>query len=646
MNVKEMKNKLIQASDSYYNTDKKAMSDQEFDTLKDQYESLSGEKFQMGATPRDTKGLVDTAHEYGELVGSLDKINTMEEYVEWLAKKNPNWGAVAASLKFDGNALVTIYNPDGTLKQAVTRGDRDRVVDLTHVFSQRVIKNPTGKEIAIKNEVVMTYPNFDRLQSDHGLTYANPRSLVSGKLHDKHAADFAEYFTLIPLDVTIKGVEMSRVERIKLVVEIAEQDPDVMLTFKIMKDPLEALSWLNDFYKEAGNYRLDTKFPFMIDGIVLELLDDARREELGVTSDRPNYAIALKFPYMEKASKIIDIQFDYGLTGQITPVAVYDTVVMNGSNYRRTSLANYKRFQDLGLGIGSDVLIQLRNEVLCYVEALDTPHNKTVEPFPFIENCPLCGEKITLNTSGALAFCINPECEGKLTGRITRFLAKTRVKGISGGIVDKLIENGTITDLKDLFNMKAEDCSYLGDVMSVKVIDLLHGITGTVEDFEILGGIGIQDFSRSGAKLILKEYDIEGLITLAMLPIETFMSKMLVVDGIAEMTAEKIYEGLNKYWSELLFLTGMLRPKVYKDQFQVAAQTYNLCITGTLNRYKRNDLKDLLEKKGHKVSSGVTGKTDFLVNNDVHSTSSKNKKAQSLGKEILTEDQMIERLGL
>jgi len=180
-----IKERLIEASDAYYNSNKKTMSDEEFDTLKDQYESETGEKLEIGSTPRKAKGLVNTAHEYGELVGSLDKINTMEEYKVWLRKNNPNMLPVAASLKFDGNALVTIYNPDGTLKQAITRGDRDRGVDLTHVFSKKVIKNPTGKELAIKNEVVMTYPNFDKLQKDHGLTYANPRSLVSGKLHDK-----------------------------------------------------------------------------------------------------------------------------------------------------------------------------------------------------------------------------------------------------------------------------------------------------------------------------------------------------------------------------------------------------------------------------------------------------------------------------
>jgi len=142
--------------------------------------------------------------------------------------------------------------------------------------------------------------------------------------------------------------------------------------------------------------------------------------------------------------------------------------------------------------------------------------------------------------------------------------------------------------------------------MSVKVVRLLDSIKGDVEDFELMGGIGIQDFSRSTAKLVLKDRTVNELLELRSTNTKLdFIHRMAKLDGIAEMTAEKIWDGLDKFRDEIVYLNIVLEPKVYKEQFRVDEQTYNLCITGTLLHYNRNDLKDLLEKRGHKFSGGV-----------------------------------------
>ena len=631
---------LTEASDIYYNSDKKIMTDVEFDELLKLYEEYRD--FKVGAEPPSGKKLVEVEHSFGHLVGGLNKVNTLEELNEWLhntAKHNVY--EVMVSPKYDGNSIAIEYI-NGKVVKALTRGRNGKGVDLTSVFKNHTIKDTD--HVGIKYEVIMTYSDFDKIVEKDGETYANPRSLVAGKLGSDNAHEYSEFFTLVPLAMSYKDKDISKKEEFEFLKR--NFDDTFVKNIHFFKGThQEVMKKITKVYEDTIKSR--ETLDYMLDGIVIEFAEPSYKS-LGIVNSKPKWAVALKFPYMEKESTVIDIEFDYGDTGRITPCVVFEPVEFNGAIQRRVSLANYKRFNELKLGVGSKILVQYRNEVLSYVEKLDDPINDTIEPIPFINKCPVCNGKIVLNKNRTFAFCGNPDCDGKSVGKILRYLKTLDIKGIRESTVKKLYDAGLLRSIPDLYTMdysKIPSVEGLGQKTADLIKNAMH--SRKVYDYEILAGIGIQDFGIASAKILCSKLNLYEIMT--RYEQRSFLDFLLELEGFSHIMVSKVREGLSENHNLIVDLYEITNPIEYKEVLKQNAseETYTFVVTGSVNHWKnRKELTNFLESKGHKVTGSVTKKTDYLINNDVDSTSSKNKKAKELGIPIISEEQLKELLGI
>ena len=651
MSKKEMEDLLERASDSYYNSDEKVLSDTEFDKLKDLYESKYGD-FKVGAKPREGKGTVNVEHSFSHLVGTLSKTNNIEQFKDWLTKTVVNAGysikenrlRVVASYKYDGNS-VCIEFKNGKCYKALTRGRDGKGLDLTHVFKDCTIEDK--RHVGVKFEVIMTWEDFDKLNEDMNTEYKNPRSVVAGILGRDNAYDYFKYLTLVPLAYDVKDVELKKIEEIELILDQFKDKSwsKINFVFQIFHGAIDdIIGELDEFYQELSEERQN--LDYMIDGIVIELLGK-KFKKLGWLNSKPKWCCALKFPYMEATSKVTGFDFCLGNSGKITPRVYFEPVVFNGATQTKVSLANYDRFQELKLGIGSDILVQYRNDCLSYVEKLNTENNKTVKPYPFTDKCPLCGGEVKVTDTGAFAYCANDLCPGKVVGRIERYMEKLDIKGIKEATIQKLYDAGMITNISDMYKLDYKKVAKIEGLGTKSANLMKKSITEKVPyDYEVLAGLGIDGIGNTMSKALCKIYSVTELID--MVDKGNLYINLINVEGFSDINIEKLRSGIKEMRDELINILELSKAKTYKDTVKkVTGTTYTFCVTGSITNWKnRDELKKVLEEQGHKVTGGVTSKTNYLINNDVDSTSSKNKKAKELNIPIINETQLKELLGL
>ena len=651
MTKEEMEALLEKASDMYYNSDEKLLSDTEFDSLKDAYETKYGD-FKVGSPVREGKGTVNVEHSFAHLVGTLSKTNNIEQFKDWLTKTVVNAGyslkenrlRVVASYKYDGNS-VCIEFKDGKCHKALTRGRDGKGLDLTHVFKDCTIEDK--RHVGVKFEVIMTWKDFDKLNEDMNTEYKNPRSVVAGILGRDNAYDYFKYLTLVPLAYDVKDTELKKSEELELIYDQFNDKSwsKIDFTFMIFHGTIDdIIKELDEFYQELSKDRQN--LDFMIDGIVIELLGK-RFRQLGWVNSKPKWSCALKFPYMEATSKVTGFDFCLGNSGKITPRVWFEPVTFNGATQTKVSLANYDRFQELKLGIGSDILVQYRNDCLSYVEKLNTDANKLVKPYPFIDKCPVCGGKVEVTDTGAFAYCANDLCPGKVVGKIERYMEKLDIKGIKAATIEKLHENGMVNTISDMYKLDYKKVAKIEGLGKKSAELMKKAIEGKKPyDYEVLAGLGIDGFGNTMAKTLCKQYSVMELVD--MTDKKTLYTNLIKIEGFSDINIGKLSSGIKSMRNELIDILTLSKATIYKDTIvKPQGVTYIFCVTGSITQWKnRDELKKVLENLGHKVTGGVTSKTDYLINNDIDSTSSKNKKAKELGKPIINEQQLKELLGI
>lgn len=649
MSKVELEALLEQASDLYYNSDDKLMSDTEFDELKDFYESNYGD-FKVGAPVREGKGTVNVEHGFGHLVGTLTKTNTIQQLKEWMEKTVKNAGGnpkklkVQTSLKYDGNSVVIEFK-DGKCFKALTRGRDGKGLDLTHVFKDVTIQDK--RHVGVKFEVIMTWDDFERLNTDMNTSYKNPRSVTAGILGRDDAHKYVSYLTLVPLAYDVKGVNQTKLDELRNIKEnfkdskVQYLDGASLYSNDTLDDVIKSIE---EEYNQLSKTR--SELNYMIDGIVIELIG-SEYTSLGWVNSKPKWTCALKFPYMECTSKVTGFDFCLGNSGKITPRVWFEPVSFNGATQTKVSLANYDRFQELKLGIGSDILIQYRNDCLSYAEKLNTENNKTIEPYPFTDKCPVCDGEVKITDTGAFAYCSNDVCPGKVVGRVERYMEKLDIKGIKAATIEKLHENGLINNIADMYKLDYKKVANIEGLGSKSATLMKKAIDDKkAYDYEVLAGLGIDGFGNTMAKTLCKFYSVKELVDMA--DNGTLYSNLINMEGFSDISINKLKSGIKSMKDELLDILELSNAKTYKDTVVTPqGATYTFCITGTVTQYKnRDELKKILEELGHKVTGSVTSKTDYLVNNDIDSTSGKNKKAKELGKPIIDENKLKELLGL
>jgi DNA ligase (NAD+) len=646
----------------YYTTEHNLLSNDEYDDLNDAYEDFTGE------IVSGTTGTTDMAHGYDEMMSTLKKIKVTEELTamqslrKWIVEcLEKVYGSVSddmivdmtVSHKMDGNSIMIEYNK-GAVVKGVTRGKDGLGCDITHIFKSRSTSEMDQRKLTcgVKFEAILANSIMPAVSEQRGKEMADPRSAMSGILSRDNGAEYNRFVDLAPIDITVKGMDLTRQEKIKLLHDLFNGFGGyISCDFHRLTGTVDTIiKQMTKLYEHYTKERAEG-WDYMIDGMVIEFLDEEIRETLGWhhgSSTYPKFARAIKYPPMQRTTTAIRMEYDVGATGRITPCVVFKPITINGRTFKRTSIANYARFQELKAGKGTRMMFTLANDVLGYLDVLECPENEGIVPWEFAENCPTCSGDLFLNDNETFAYCTNEDCPSIRVGRIHRWIRKLGLKGIGESILEKLLKAEIIEEVRDLYELD-QKAAYtlpgLGHSSVNKFVSIINS-KRKVPDYEVLAVAGPEGIGRSTCKPVCQIISLREMVGMNRV---TLLNRLIGMPNIQEVTAEKIIEAVNSKLVKWALSTDEIEVtstvKVAKPKID-GGESMKVCVTGKLNSGTRDELVARLEEKGHSFVSGVTKNTDLLVTNDPGSGSDKNKKAKLHGVRVVSEQQCIDELGL
>ncbi|MGP1569574.1 MAG: NAD-dependent DNA ligase LigA [Eubacteriales bacterium] len=638
--IKELVNILNEASLAYYGKNEEIISNFEYDKLEDELAQLEKRTgIILSASPTQKVGgtlareLPRFAHESPML--SLAKTKQIAELADFLKS------AVAVlSWKLDGLTVVLTYE-DGKLAQAVTRGNGqigELVTDNAMMFANLPLRIPFVGKLVVRGEAIITYSQFEKINAqieDVVSKYKNPRNLCSGSVRQ--------------LDSSItkkRGVKFYAFSLSKI------QD----MNFNLRSEELEFLKSLGFEvveYKltDAKNIEFDvsefekriSKNDFPTDGLVLRLNDIKYGESLGTTDKYPKDSIAFKWKDEIATTVLKQIQWSASRTGLLNPIAVFEPVELEGTTVSRASVHNVSIVRELKLGIGDSICVYKANMIIPQIAENITKSNTLQLP----EFCPVCGKKVELKKERdvSVLLCKNMECPAKQIKSFTHFVSRNamNVDGLSEASLEKFVDNGYIREFADIFKIERYKNEIIamegfGEKSFVKLLNSTKKASKTSLS-RLLYSLGIQGIGVSNAKSIAKyfDYDIEKVRN-------ADFSEFCAIDGVGDVLAQSLVSFF-KDAEKNRKLNNLLEVLEIEKKEKISEETLRgktFVITGSLEQYSnREELKTIIEELGGKVAGSVSKNTTCLVNNDLQSASSKNKKAKELGVPIISEQDFI-----
>lgn len=604
--------------DKYYN-ESQEISDAEFDALWDKLKKEKPESpllKEIGDT--SWKGWPKADHNM--LMGSQDKFNNEADFRNWLRVKGIKF-PILLQHKLDGLSIELQY-VDGIFTKAVTRGDGYAGDDVTRNVSrmrgvpEEVDVNWTG---SIRGEILLKNTMFEKYFKDA----KNPRNMASGITKRKSGAE-CDLLSVIVYDV--KGNINFETETDKFRF-LDDEEFETVIT-KFCDTPEEIIKEKNIIELERDG--LDVA----IDGIVL-------KQDIIVKSDlerkRPEYQRAFKFETEQVITQLLDVE--WSRSGyNYTPVAILEPVDLMGSIVKRASLANLDNIEKLGLGIGAYVMIHKAGEIIPQIlKTAPTPDEICWRTIVHPTNCELCDTKLTV--TGARIFCPNPFCGGRKFHRLEKWIAKTGVKGFGPALLNHLFDNSFVIDIIDFYildldevlestNLKKATAKAFANLYKIKEMKLETFVSG----FDIEGiGEGVVKFAVDAGINTLDDLN------------NASISNFEMVDGFSNSRATLLYEAMENLYGDMVELTNYVSIKEKKEKVKKMDKLdgKSFCFTGKLDNMTRDEAQDLVSENGGTSKSGVSKGLSYLVTNTPDSGSSKNKKAESLGTEIITESQFM-----
>lgn len=642
--MKELVSVLNQASAAYYAQDTEIMSNYEYDRLYDELTALeekTGVILANSPTVRVGYEAVDELpkerHERPML--SLAKTKSREELRDWL-----NGREALLSWKLDGLTIVLTYSGGGLIK-AVTRGNGEVgevVTNNARVFRNVPLSIPFQGELILRGEAVITYSEFERINSrieDVEARYKNPRNLCSGsvrQLNNEITADRSVHFYAFSL-VKAEGAEEIN-SRAAQFAFLEEQGFDVVEHRRVNPDTiLEEIAY---FENKIPTYDIPS------DGLVLTYEDIAYGQSLGRTAKFPRDSIAFKWADELRETTLTEMEWSASRTGLINPVAIFEPVELEGTTVSRASVHNISIVRGLKLGIGDRITVYKANMIIPQI-AENLTRSDTLE---IPEVCPVCGQPTQIRQVNDVQslYCNNPDCDAKKIKAFTLFVSRDamNVDGLSESTLEKFLARGFLHEFADIFHLNRYEQEItqmegFGEKSYANLIESIEKARDTTLP-RVVYGLGIENVGVANAKLLCRHFNfsIEALR-------EADEEELSAIDGIGGVIAGSIYEYFHNE-ERMVSLERLLREvKIAEESVaEEGSQTLagmSFVITGSLEHYEnRNALKDEIEAKGGKVTGSVTGKTTCLINNDITSQSSKNKKARELGIPIISEDTFME----
>ena len=640
--MQELVELLNKAGRAYYQNAEEIMSNYEYDRLYDELLKLEEELgLTLSNSPTANVGyevlseLPKERHERPML--SLDKTKDVEELKRFVGDQK-----ALMSWKMDGLTIVLTYR-EGRLFKAVTRGNGEVgevVTNNARVFKNIPLQIAYQGQLILRGEAVIGYKDFEKINEeieDVDARYKNPRNLCSGsvrQLNNEITAKRNVKFYAFSL-VEAEGVDFynSRASQMNWLIE---QGFEVVEFQEVTRDTVEA-EVLKFSEKIAQN-------DFPSDGLVLVYDDIAYGQSLGRTSKFPRDSFAFKWADELRETRLLEIEWSPSRTGLINPVAIFEPVELEGTTVSRASVHNISIMEELELGVGDTIEVYKANMIIPQIARNLT--RSGVKDIP--KNCPVCrGRTEVRQVSNAKAlYCINPDCQAKHVKSFALFVSRDalNIEGLSEATLEKFISMGYIREYADIFHLdryreEIQTMEGFGEKSYQNLIDSIEKARTTTLP-RVIYGLGIANIGLANAKMICKEfqYDLEAML-------KATVEELNAISGIGEVIATAFvdYFSDNVHRKRLRnLLAELIIPKEEADSAAQIFNGVNFVITGSVEHFaNRNEVKELIESLGGKVTGSVTSKTNYLINNDVTSTSSKNKKANDLGIPIISEETFL-----
>ena len=644
--MKELGKKLREASRAYYQEDREIMPNVEYDALYDELSALEEETgIVLADSPTVNVGyeavdqLPKEEHERPML--SLDKTKDREALREFVGEH-----PTLLSWKLDGLTIVLTYE-NGELVKAVTRGNGivgEVITNNARVFKNIPLKISFRGRLVLRGEAIITYSDFEKINEtigDADAKYKNPRNLCSGsvrQLNNEITAKRNVRFYAFSL-VSAEGVDFQNSREVQFQ-WLNAQGFDVVEYRKVTADTLDEVM---DYFAEAV-----TKNDFPSDGLVALYDNIAYGESLGTTAKFPRNAMAFKWADEMRDTKLLEIEWSPSRTGLINPVAVFEPVELEGTTVSRASVHNISIMKELKLGIGDTIRVYKANMIIPQIAENLTGSSNA--PVPHI--CPACGQETVVKKENDVEclFCVNPGCPAKKIKSFGLFTSRDamNIDGLSEATLEKFIARGFIHDFGDIFEIsryrdEIVEMEGFGQKSYDNLIESLERAKETTLP-RVIYSLGIANIGLANAKVICRYFnnDLEKIR-------HASLEEISEIDTIGPVIAGNLVsyfqdEENNRRLDHLMSFLHIQDEGPKQEQIFAGM---NFVITGSLVHFgNRSEAKELIESLGGKVTGSVTKKTNYLINNDIDSASSKNRKAKELGVPIISEEEFIELAGV
>ena len=643
--MRELVDILNRARRAYEQEDKEIMSNYEYDRLYDELLELEKELgTTLAASPTVNVGyevlsnLPKERHERPML--SLDKTKEVERLREFLGNQK-----AMISWKLDGLTIVLTYR-NGSLEKAVTRGNGEVgevVTNNARVFRNIPLAIPYQGELVLRGEAVISYKDFEKINEEIGdadAKYKNPRNLCSGSVRQLNNEITAKRnvrfyaFTLVQADgVDFKNSRLYQMQWLK------SQGFDVVENHPVTAETVdEEVAW---FAEHIGENEVPS------DGLVLVYDDIAYGQSLGSTAKFPRDSFAFKWADEIRETTLTGIEWSPSRTGLINPVAIFEPVELEGTTVSRASVHNISIMEDLELGIGDRITVYKANMIIPQIAENLT--RSGVKDIP--EKFPVCGgpTRIAMENETKTLFCTNPKCQAKHVKSFTLFVSRDamNIEGLSEATLEKFIMNGYVKDFTDLFHLDRyeEEIKQMDGFGEKSFVNLQNSIQNARKTTlsRLVYSLGIPNVGSANAKVICRALgnDPERILNAT-------IEELSDISGVGGVIAGAFVDYFSDREHRDIFERLLQEVEIPQEETAEDSQKFagvNFVITGSVHHFaNRAEVKEEIEKRGGKVTGSVTSKTNYLINNDVNSTSSKNRKARDLNVPIISEEEFLNML--
>ena len=656
--IEELISLINYHNEKYYNQDSPEIEDFEYDNLMKELIKLEEENPELkrndspsnrvGGKPLDK--FEQVVHKIPML--SLSNAYSWEDLKDFDSRVREAVGAdveYVVEFKIDGLSVGLNYN-NGIFESGATRGNG--IVGENITKNLMTIKNiplniDEKGELTVRGEVYISKKDFEEInkiqeEQDQPL-YANPRNLAAGSLRQLDSKLTAKR----PLDIFIFNLEDINSKQFKTHSEsleyLKQQGFHVSPEFKVFKTMDEIIEYI----KYWTEHREDLGFG--IDGMVIKVNNLAQREQMGYTAKSPRWAIAYKFPAERKETKLLDIVVEVGRTGTITPTAVLEPIRLAGTTVSRATLHNEDYINEKDIKINDTVLVQKAGDIIPQVvEVIKEKRTGEEIEFKMPEECPVCGEPTVRLEGEAAVKCINISCPAQIRRGIIHFASREAmdIDGLGESIITLLLKQDLIKDISDLYYLKKEQISVLERMGDKSATNLINAINKSKENdlWRFINGLGIKLIGTKAAKILASEFkDLDKLMNATeqeLINLEEFGQTM------ADSVVEFFKEEKNISVIEKLKEAGVNTKLIESDDADIPKifEKMKIVLTGTLPTLKRNDPKEMIEKRGGKATSSVSKSTSFVLAGE--EAGSKLTKANDLGIKVIDEEKFLQLIDL